>query len=61
MEKDEVKCHLDTCENTSAIDKPTGIALEPAWLSDGRGSNRRYFCCEAHRREYATIVGAGGR
>jgi hypothetical protein len=56
-----VKCFLDTCENTSEVDGPTGMALEPGWLSDGRGENRRYFCGQDDRTSYMRIVAAGGR
>lgn len=55
------KCFLDTCDKTSEVDEGTGMALEPGWLSEGRGEGRRYFCGEQDRKAYLALRAAGGR
>jgi hypothetical protein len=51
----QVTCTLDGCDKTSAVDEPTGMALESGWLSTGRGATRRYFCSEADRQAYLKL------
>lgn len=43
------KCFLDTCDKTSEVDEGSNMALEPGWLSEGRGEARRFFCGQEDR------------
>ena len=55
------KCFLEGCEKTTEVDENSGVALEPGWLSEGRGENRRYFCGATDKAAYLKMREIGGR